>query len=113
MLQSSSSGRKLVKPLKHCSFGSDLHKKGVIMGYAQNETQLFLAEITNLFHQNIKCFGWVMNIFLFRMMLFSQKKSFPAKTAVTVHINYMTFVFRLKQKKVGSRKEVAIHPIFP
>ena len=30
---------------------------------------------------------------------FCHKKSFPAKTAAAVHINYMAFVFRLKQKK--------------
>ena len=37
--------KKLVKPLKDFFFWPNLHKKGVIMGQAQNEKQFFLAEI--------------------------------------------------------------------
>ena len=36
-----------------------------------------------LFYLNIKCFGWVINVFLFCLMLFYFKVSFPAITAVT------------------------------
>ena len=41
MLQSSSSEKKLVKPLKKSFFGPYFHKKGVIMGPAQNEKHFF------------------------------------------------------------------------
>ena len=47
MLESSSSEKKLEKPLKIASFGTNLCKKGVRMGHAQNEKQIFLAEITD------------------------------------------------------------------
>ena len=43
--------KNLVKPLKNCSFGPNLHKKGVIMSHAQNKKQFFLAEITKADHQ--------------------------------------------------------------
>ena len=46
MLKSSSSEKKLVKPLKNCFFGPNLHRKGVLMGHAQDEKKFFLAEIT-------------------------------------------------------------------
>ena len=44
MLQSCSSEKKLVQPLKNCFIvGPNLHKKGVIiMGHAQNGKQFFL-----------------------------------------------------------------------
>ena len=50
MLQSRSSEKKLVKPPKNGLFGSNLHRKEVIMGHAQ-EGKLFLAEITKAYHQ--------------------------------------------------------------
>ena len=33
--------KKLVKPPKNCSFGTNLHKKRVIMGHSHNEKQFF------------------------------------------------------------------------
>ena len=51
MLQSSSSEKKLVKPLKNCFFGPNLHRKGGIMGHAQGEKNFFLTEITKADHQ--------------------------------------------------------------
>ena len=44
MLQSISSEKKLVKSLKNSFFGTNLHKKGVIMGQAQNKKQFFLVD---------------------------------------------------------------------
>ena len=41
MLQSSSSEKKLMKPLKNCFIGLNLHKKGVIMGHVRNEKHFF------------------------------------------------------------------------
>ena len=51
MLQSRSSEIKLVKTLKNCFFGPNLHRKEVIMGHAQDEKKFFLAEITKADHQ--------------------------------------------------------------
>ena len=51
MLQSSSSEKKLVKPLKNCFLRPTFHQKGVIMGHAQVEKQVFLEEITKTYHQ--------------------------------------------------------------
>ena len=65
MLKSSSSEKKLVKPLEKCFFGPNLHIKGVIMDHAQDEKK-FLVKITKtdhqlsesifFFNQNIICF---------------------------------------------------------
>ena len=41
MLQSSSSEKKLVKPLQNWFFGPNLHKEGVIMGHAQGGKKFF------------------------------------------------------------------------
>ena len=77
MLQSSSSEKDLVKPLKNCIFGPNFHKKEVIMGHAQ----FFLAE---MFHF-IKI-SYVLTelwIFFYLEWCFGQKKVwFPAKTAL-------------------------------
>ena len=51
MLKSTSSEKKLVKPLKNCFFGPNLHRKGVIMGHAQDEKFFFLVEVTKADHQ--------------------------------------------------------------
>ena len=59
MLQSSSSEKKLVKPLKNCFFGPNLHRKGVIMGYAQDGKKFFLAEITKADHQLSESFYFI------------------------------------------------------
>ena len=85
LLQSSISDKKLVKPQKKFFFGRNLHKKGVIIGHAQNGEKFFSRNNKSrssafrnfLFYQNI-CFDWVMNLF----DVFCQV-SFPAKTAVT------------------------------
>ena len=50
MLQSSSSEKRLVKPLKNCYFGPNLHRKEVIMGHAQ-DGKFFLPEIIKADHQ--------------------------------------------------------------
>ena len=55
MLQSSSSEKKLVKPLKNCFFGPNLHRKEVIMGYAHTK----LAEITKADHQLSESFYFI------------------------------------------------------
>ena len=51
MLQSSSSEKKLVKALKNCFFGPNLHRKGVIMGQAHDGKKIFLTEITKADYQ--------------------------------------------------------------
>ena len=43
--------KKLVKPLKNCFFGPNLHRKTVIMDYVQDEKKSFLVEITKEDHQ--------------------------------------------------------------
>ena len=59
MLQSSSSEKKLVKPLKNCFFGPNLHRKGVIMDHAQDEKKFFLVEITKADHQLSESFYFI------------------------------------------------------
>ena len=83
MLKSISSEKKLVKPLKNCFFGTNLHKKGVIVGHTQNKKQFFLAEITKADHQNSETFYFIKTYVLTELMLmfFVKKVSFPAKTA--------------------------------
>ena len=87
MLQSSSSEKDLVKPLKNCIFGPNFHKKEVIMGHAQ----FFLAEITKTVHQLSETFHFIkisyvlseLWIFFYLEWCFGQKKVwFPAKTAL-------------------------------
>ena len=51
MLKCTSFEKKLVKPLKNCFFGPNLHRKGVIMDYAQDEKKFFLVQITKADHQ--------------------------------------------------------------
>ena len=72
MLQSSSSEKKLVKPPRNCFFGSNLDKKGIIMGHAYIEIH-FLGRYNKrrssafsnlLFYQNIISFDWVEWCFL-------------------------------------------------
>ena len=59
MLKSSSSEKKLVKPLKNCFFGPNLHRKGVIMDHAQDEKKFFLVEITKTDHQLSESFYFI------------------------------------------------------
>ena len=59
MLQSSSSEKKLVKPLKSCIFGPNMHRKGAIMGHAQDEKKIFLAEIAKPDHQLSESFFYL------------------------------------------------------
>ena len=64
MLQSRSFEKKLVKPLKNCFFGPNLHRKEVIMGHAQDGKIFFGRNNKNrssvfrkfLFYQSIICF---------------------------------------------------------
>ena len=89
MLQSSSSEKRLVKPLKNCYFGPNLHRKEVIMGHAQ-DGKFFLAEITKADHQLQKVFIlWKYHMLwlsykslcdVFSVMFSVKKVPFPAKT---------------------------------
>ena len=100
MLQSSISEKKLVKPQK-----KNLHKKGVILGYAQNGENFFSRNNKSrsstfrnlLFYQNIICFDWVKNLFLSWVMLSVKKVSFPAKTAVRC-VNIIFYFHKKSQK---------------
>ena len=59
MLQSSSSEKKLVKPLKKsCFFEPNLHRRGVIIGHAQGEKIFFIAEI-KADHQLLESFYFI------------------------------------------------------
>ena len=88
MLKSSSSEKKLVKPLKNCFFGPNLHRKGVIMDHAQDEKKFFLVEITKADHQLSESFYFIkisyvlteLWIFFYLEWCFLSKVSFPAKT---------------------------------
>ena len=90
MLQSSSSEKKLVKLLKNCFFGPNLHRKGVITAHSQHRKRFFSWNNKSrssafrkfLFYQNIICFDWVMSLFLSWEMFSVKKVLFPAKTAV-------------------------------
>ena len=71
MLKSSSSEKKLVKPLKNCFSGTNLHRKGVIVDHPQDEKKIFFGRNKKsrssafrkfLFYHNIVCFDWVMNL---------------------------------------------------
>ena len=63
------------------------------MGHNQNEKQFFLAEITKADHQLSETFYFIkisyvlaelcMNLFVFCVMFFIKKGSFPAKTALS------------------------------
>ena len=63
--------------------GPNLRKKGVNMGHTQTEKQFFginnKSRSSSLYFIG---FGWVMNLFLFCVMFFVEKGSFPAKTIV-------------------------------
>ena len=59
MLKSSSSEKKLVKPLKNCFFGPNLHRQGVIMDHAQDEKIFFLVEITKADHHLSESFHFI------------------------------------------------------
>ena len=71
MLQSRSSEKKLVKPLKNCFFGLNLHRKEVIMGHAQDKKKFFLAEITKADHQLSENFDFIkISYFLTELWIF-------------------------------------------
>ena len=82
MLQSSSSKKKLVKPLKNCfadpictekrSFWATLKVEKILFG--RNNKSRLSAFRRLLFYQNIISFDWVMNLFL-SWVMFSVKKS--------------------------------------
>ena len=93
-LQSSYSEKNLVKPLKvakikNCYFWAQFAYKK--RGQHGATPKFMQAEITKAEHQpsetfyfvKITCFfSWLMSLFLFCVMLFVKKGSFPAKTAV-------------------------------
>ena len=58
MFKSSSSEKKLVKPLKKI-FGPKLHRKGVIVGHAQYEKNFFGAEMTKADNQLSESFYFI------------------------------------------------------
>ena len=107
MLQSSSSEKYFIlKPLKIAILGSNLDKKGsgwacpkwktLIYFFFRNNKSRSLAFKKILLYQNIVCFEWVRNLFLFCEMLFWQKKSFPVKAAVI----YLLILWNLLTVKV-------------
>ena len=51
--------KKLVKPLKNCVFGPNLHKNKVIMEHTENENQFFLVEITKTDHEPSETFYFI------------------------------------------------------
>ena len=59
MLQSKSSEKKLVKPLKNGFFGLNLHRKGIIISHAQGGKKFFLAEITKADNQISESFYFI------------------------------------------------------
>ena len=100
MLQSSSSEKKLVKPLKNCFFGLDFHRKVVIMGHP-HDGKLFFGRNNKsrsstftkfLFYQNILCFDWVMNLFLSWEMFSVEKVSFPEPKQLCYILSSLTFL---------------------
>ena len=102
-MQSSSSEKKLVKPLKNCFFGPNLHRRG---HYGPRQDGIFSGRNNKsrwstfrkfLFYQNIICFDWVKNLFLSWVMLSVKKVSFPAKTAVRC-VNIIFYFHKKSQK---------------
>ena len=90
MLQSSSSEKNLVKPLKIAIFGSNLHKKGLAWSTPKMKNN-FLAEITKADHQLSETFYFIKKssilanlwiFFYFVVRFFIKKGSFPYKTVV-------------------------------
>ena len=69
------------------------------MGYTEDEKQNSFAEITNAVHKLSKTFYFIKLsfaldeqwIFLFCVMFFAKKRSFPAKTAVVFIDNFAFF----------------------
>ena len=90
MLKSSSSEKKLVKPLKNCFFGPKLHRKEDYgprprwkkKFFGRNNKSRSSAFRKFLFYQNIRCFDWVISLFLSWVMFSVKRVSFPAKTSV-------------------------------
>ena len=92
MLQSSSSEKKLVKPLKNCFLRPNLHRKGVIMGYTQDGKKMFFGRnnksrssvfgrILFIKISNVLSELW---IFFYLEWCFLLRRPFPAKTTVGV-----------------------------
>ena len=83
-LISSSSEKKLLKPLKITIFETNLRKKGVSMDHIQNKKPFFLEEITKADHQFSKTFFIKILYVLAELWIFFVKKkgSFSAKTTV-------------------------------
>ena len=72
MLQSSSSDKKLVKPLKDYFFGPKLHKKGSLMGHTENEKQFICR------HKNRLSAFQFQKLFLLSKYMFSLRLSYES-----------------------------------
>ena len=71
--------RAKCKTSKNYHFWGNFHNNGIPMGHAQNKSTIFFFRNNKtrskafrifLFDQNIMCFSWVINVFLFCVMLF-------------------------------------------
>ena len=93
MLKSSSFEKKKIgKTSKNCFFWAqfELQKgqhgpcpKWKTMFFGRNNKSTDYQQLLETFYLiKISCLGWVMNLFLFCVMFFIKKGSFPAKTAV-------------------------------
>ena len=96
--------KNVVKPLKIAFSGPICTTKGSAWGHAQHGKQFSFGRNNKsrssafrnfLFYQSIICFGWVMNLFLFCVMFFIKKGSFPAEAAVPFW--KWDFWFKVKQ----------------
>ena len=104
-MQSSSSEKKLVKPLKNWFLDPICTEKGSLQATPKVEKKFFGRNNKSrsstfrkfLFYQNIICFDWVKNLFLSWVMLSVKKVSFPAKTAVRC-VNIIFYFHKKSQK---------------
>ena len=107
LLQSSSSEKNLVKPLKIAFLGPVCTTKRSTWAIPKMKNNFFFFFRNNKsrssafrnfsFYQNIICFGWVMNLFLFCLIFFIKKGSFPAKTAVPSDLENQNFEKKWKK----------------
>ena len=91
-LQSSSSEKKMDKTSKNCYFLVPICTKKGSAWVTHNIKKILFGRNNKsrssnfrnvLFYQIIICFGGVINLFLFCVMFFIKKGSFPVKTAVS------------------------------
>ena len=83
--------KRLVKPLRNCFFDPNLHRKRGHNGPRARYKNIFCVRNNKsrssafrkfLFYQNIRCFDWVISLFLSWVMFSVKRVSFPAKTSV-------------------------------